>query len=390
METFTISLPNYDFALPFNRESFIRMFPDSVITRTLELTKENDIPLINPLITPRILLPLQLISNTGYIPPLYESADMFQRALDYLGIDLPEVVYDINYPIFLRIYPNITTLDWNREYKSILAMAVQTGTPTLALYLFNHTDAKTHVQDDYDQFIELIQKSEMTPEDAEIAIMILRKRMIGEYLRTGLTPSGIIPVGLTFPNSTPKDLILEQGIPDLYIAYLETTNKSVTSDDMYALIEDIPRHPDSFEGYNYMIDYITLQLSPTSRRIRLFQQFFHDIVEGKITSNYKSALTSTPSRIDIYADIYLYIAVLLKHGNVFQEILNIIRQVCSSQSHLSNACNDIYNEFLTYVVAHPEVISSDMMELISENSTPDQKEYLRRGLSEKVSSLDLI
>lgn len=121
--------------------------PDSLFTRTLDLTGEKEIPLDSPMVTPGILRLLQYISNTGDIP--YISDPNIKRVLDYLGIDLPEVVYTPGYERFKQIYPNITTIDWNKEYKHILAMAVQTETPLLAQYLFNHTSPEVHQADEF-------------------------------------------------------------------------------------------------------------------------------------------------------------------------------------------------------------------------------------------------
>lgn len=45
MDTFTVILPRYNFSQPFDYTAFIAKFPDSFITRTLDLSGEKNIPL---------------------------------------------------------------------------------------------------------------------------------------------------------------------------------------------------------------------------------------------------------------------------------------------------------------------------------------------------------
>ena len=78
---------------------------------------------------------------------------MMKKALDYLGIDLPDVVYNPKYQQILRDYPDID-LD-NLEgsnYQRLLTIAEQSQFPELAQYLFSHTNPVAHQDEDYKEF----------------------------------------------------------------------------------------------------------------------------------------------------------------------------------------------------------------------------------------------
>ncbi len=76
-DIFIVTLPQYNISIPFDYTQFIEKFPDSLITRTLDLTHEKDIPLDNPLVTPEVLQVLSRILTTGkypYVPIQYEKS----------------------------------------------------------------------------------------------------------------------------------------------------------------------------------------------------------------------------------------------------------------------------------------------------------------------------
>ena len=130
------------------------MFPDSLITTTLNLTHELDIPLDNSLVTPDILQLLEYVVTNKDYP--YIPDPKVGVSLDYLGIDFPDIVYDPRYIPFREAFPD---LDWNnldQNYDRIMEYAVNNNFPELSQYLLEHSHPEEHTSYNEQVFTDII------------------------------------------------------------------------------------------------------------------------------------------------------------------------------------------------------------------------------------------
>lgn len=70
--------------------------------------------------------------------------------MDYLGIDLPEFIYNPLYGQFQREHPKFTISKLDEYYQDIMQYSIDNDIPELAQYILSNTDAKLHESDDED------------------------------------------------------------------------------------------------------------------------------------------------------------------------------------------------------------------------------------------------
>ena len=182
MVNFTITLPKHDFTIPFNHDIFIQLFPNSLITLTLQ-SRENTIELENELVTPDILETLSYVITNKDYP--YIGNPNGKKILDYLGIDFPNLVYESAYAEFKRNNPDIRLLvreDLNTNYYDILNSAIKAKFPLLVTYLFSQTNPAEHDFADFQLFQNILNSRSCSSEQESIAEMILKNRRITPYL----------------------------------------------------------------------------------------------------------------------------------------------------------------------------------------------------------------
>ena len=115
---FIVNLPD-GYSISYDKSKFINTFPNSMITLALQ-SDEKEIPLSHPLVTKDILEFLREIMEGRDYPLLSGSV---RKSLDYLGIDLPEFIYDPEYPKFTTDNPSIhfnINMDWDLDYETYL------------------------------------------------------------------------------------------------------------------------------------------------------------------------------------------------------------------------------------------------------------------------------
>ena len=134
MNTFTVFLSQHNVSFPFDHAKFIEKFPDSLLTRTLELTHDTQIELDHLLATSEVLQFLSQIQATGHYP--YVPIE-YKKSFDYLAIDLPDPIYDLKFQEILAQYPDID-LDNLKDpnYSALLNIAIAFEFPGLAEYVF--------------------------------------------------------------------------------------------------------------------------------------------------------------------------------------------------------------------------------------------------------------
>ena len=107
--SFTIELPKYEYKRQFNRNEFIRDFPNSMIATALTDQEATEIIITQPFVTPYVI---QYLANLieGVIPPVSEE-DMTQ-ASGYLLIPILGVVCQIQHTrSYGRYHPYLDIMD---------------------------------------------------------------------------------------------------------------------------------------------------------------------------------------------------------------------------------------------------------------------------------------
>ena len=56
MDVFTLTLPLYNRKWGFNRSHFLELFPNSLISNTLENSRDTDIEITQPFVTPEAII----------------------------------------------------------------------------------------------------------------------------------------------------------------------------------------------------------------------------------------------------------------------------------------------------------------------------------------------
>lgn len=137
--TFTITLSSNHWT--WNKSRFLECFPDSFISRALQLDKEaNDITISNPVVTSDIMDYLQDIVN-GEKPYKsrvnLSSVDKWIPAGRYLMIRLLEVVYHPMFDDFLVFNPLVNLVQPELWYETILKYGLLHGFDVLIKYIWD-------------------------------------------------------------------------------------------------------------------------------------------------------------------------------------------------------------------------------------------------------------
>lgn len=86
MTTFAVHLPTYEYSLDFDRKEFTETFPQSMITLALQ-SREEIVPIENPMVTPEVLQLLKHFSGTQEFPYIRDDIEylrVLNKTLDYL------------------------------------------------------------------------------------------------------------------------------------------------------------------------------------------------------------------------------------------------------------------------------------------------------------------
>ena len=200
--SFTITLTTYNHVAPFDLSEFTQLYPDSMITTVITESKEENIEITNPLVTPQILQLLQEIITTRKYPYVNDTNHPVRKALRYLCIVLPDFIYDPSYEEYLKdsSKPNLFGLgDLNLNYETILNRARNVNFPALAKYLFQQTKADLYQGMDHKMFMDILESPIYSSSDQEIACLILTQRQIQPVIEY----------------NTPTDITLSPHIQDL-------------------------------------------------------------------------------------------------------------------------------------------------------------------------------
>ena len=156
---FTISLPRYGYELQFNTSRFIAFYPKSMITTALQ-SHENTIEITHSSVTPELLQFLYNVMEVGKYPYIDDTcqptSQEIKAGVNYLCIDLPNVIYNPKYKEILVTYPQINILIkyfnmhsddplvLKQTYMNLMYIAVEFDLPELVEYVLDNTTAENH------------------------------------------------------------------------------------------------------------------------------------------------------------------------------------------------------------------------------------------------------
>lgn len=353
MSFFTIYLPIYSHRVRYDYEKFTRMFPESLITAALQ-SGEEEIPLDNPLVTPGVLEVISQILKTKKYT--YISDPLMKKRLDYLSIDLPEMVYDSKYIGFTRVFPDIewTQIDSNYpdgdakyvyfgNYSDILDYATKHEYWTLAMHLFNHTNPKLHLRSDgafIDSIIRLgppirtsCSANLSAPERTSMILTVLKTRGMSYINMSGVATHGYLEVMK----------YIHEVSPHSDINYIEL------------MIQNIAQRLDNFSYIVSTLEYIrsVIPNPGSSADIQSLKTYriFMDVYTGN-GEDLQIALTNMSSSFygGIHSIVYslLFTAVLTNHGDLIPLILGEI-----DRHHL----DDVLEHFMKIYLAREDLIT---------------------------------
>lgn len=215
----------------------------------------------------------------------------------------------------------------------------------------------------FNQFNRVLEMKDLSEPNADIAIMLLRDRMIVPRINQETK----------IYREHYNLIITNKGDSELYKAYIESTKRRLDDTDIFRLISTIVRHPDKLSEYLDMISYVTLRLPYTSN----YTVLLNAVLEGNIGPIYQSLVSSGLTKQ--LAPSLLYIALLTKRPDVFAEVLRGTRDNYDPKGFKS-----LYDEFIIDYTNHPELITPNMLQVVVANSNPDQRNYIRNTLLSKA------
>lgn len=143
MTEFTITLPEHTHSQIYNREKFISVFPESMISILLEQSADTEIIITQRFVLPEVLTILHLVIEKGQVTyqPHDELREDVKKSADYLCIDLLAVVND---PKFQNLQFVINGIDLTSPESiqghadSLIHHACQAGFVPLLRHLLAH------------------------------------------------------------------------------------------------------------------------------------------------------------------------------------------------------------------------------------------------------------
>lgn len=298
--SFSVSLPGHHFQVEYDYEKFTKEFPNSLITKALELCPgEKVVPLDNPVLTPTVFHVLEDILNTNTYS--YVEWTQIQKQLDYLGIDLPEFVYSPVYRKFIRDYPiNVRkSEDLNKHYEQLLNLAAYNELLSLVDYMFEHTRSEDHTTTDANMFNHLVGMAKPSVFAEELAKRIFSTRHIAhrDYL----------------------PYIIRKGYLSLYQIYEAKHGKGNPSASVGHLLANIVDYPEDFYIYATALLYIIEDPDPHKDYPEICRMF-KGVYNGDMGLDIRIQHLN-PHYNQTIACGLLWTAVLRRHSEVYTYLL---------------------------------------------------------------------
>lgn len=315
-------LSKYNYRVKYDSSEFALVFPESLITAALQ-SNEEEIPLDNPLVTPATLDVLSQILETKKYT--YISDPLMKKRLDYLGIDVPEMVYDPKYVEFTRAFPDV---EWDHidsnypdgdikyvifgMYSDILDYVIKHEYWTLAQHLFNHTNPQLHLRADGFFVNGIVDLGSPTPARTSMILTVLKTRgIVKDYFSmVGVAVSGYLEV----------------------MKYIHETWPSVGINYIDLTVKNIARHMDNFSYIVPTLEYIR-SLIPNPAIIEgdieslKTYRIFMDVYTGNeedLPIALEDVARTFYGNIDSIATSLLFTAILTDHANLIPLVLDSV------------------------------------------------------------------
>ena len=342
---FTIYLSSYNYRESFHIDKFILIFPNSLISLALQ-SNEDIIEITKDIVTPDTIQLLQTIILTDDI---HHTDISYKKRLDYLGIDLPDIIYHLKYSEFRKQYPNIKFKSIPDYYELIIQIAQKLEFPELVQHLFESTSPDAYIPIDKSIFQDLI-KSGM---NIQIAIIFLKYRQV------------LYGLDMHDKYRLLKDIINLTN-SDLFEIYLKLNLELMTNYNIANyLIHAIRDNPQDVEDYYKMIICLRNQ---TNRPVQLDMCNLFDAMYTGLFKNY-----SISNIFHNICPVLFYTAIIRGHIHMFDVILNIYFQQRSQLVDMSDEGKkyefksymaDYYCEFIDILLKTRDLITPDMSRFI--------------------------
>ncbi len=342
---FIVFLPKHDYRQEYNYDEFIQLFPNSLITLALQ-SHELIIPIDNPLVKPEILKLLHTILIETQYPYIDDSSGIIRKSLDYLGIDLPDFVYNPLYAKFLQSHPHINLFnldDLNKEYTSILVIAREMKFPSIVDYLFSMT--KPHIEQDITAFNEILCGRVYSESNEAIAVLILQKRDISEEVMAHIRAYMISFITLGYVNVVKILKDKYQVIPP--------------SNSVMMVMNKIYRDPEHTFQYINMINYLLpIKTSDEYKGILIYSIIYQYITTGDI--KILDSLFEENQEVWLsLGEINSYLWIINHYERV--DILNHFIGHITNSNIRNHTSVDLIQEFFCNYLLHPTVIKPNIL-----------------------------
>lgn len=137
--SFTIDLSRYKLKYVFDRNRFLRLYPNSLIANILNVSSDTEIIIYQRFVTDFVMRILYIITEKKQVPLIGIGADglSLQRSGDYFNIDILCVLGDPQWYNFNIYVGHLDILD-SKDYEQLFIRGVTSGFLCLVDYLLKH------------------------------------------------------------------------------------------------------------------------------------------------------------------------------------------------------------------------------------------------------------
>ena len=219
-DTFTLSLPRYGRSWTFNRSHFLELFPNSLISNTLEQSPDTDIEITQPFVTPEAIDVLWSIAEEGIIPENIPSRDVLTQVGNYLNIDILVLLGNFEYLQYILRPLNITYDELINPGPGVLTDMMFTAVRRGYLPLLNYAIDKG-ANPSYNHNSSLIIASReghlaivnRLLEDPQVDPTVRENQPLREASSNGYLP--VVQRLLQIPQVDPNQAIVSAGTPEI-------------------------------------------------------------------------------------------------------------------------------------------------------------------------------
>lgn len=369
--SFIVTLTHVKYQQEYKYEDFTRRFPNSLITNTLGLTNELEVPIDKAFIKQETLQLLsQILTEKQY--PYVPDSKTIQKQLDYLGIDLPCYVYDPSYPHFTEAYPEVNLYDFKIEpYYDALKQAREWMFPALARYIFSVTNGAETVHDDYDMFHLLLLDPFGFATDDELGALILTMHpKVFDAIKYG-TRLSLIPT------------CIDGGYAKILEILTRQYQLTYTAKDFWNLLERIRTEPGHIENYALTIDLVLSHLD-RSEAIGPVQSVYIS-VKAKSTVLLENVVKDCWRSVYVDHNVMISLLWLFHHFGDIEYLSEFMDYYDAGEIIDLGGTSPVDNFYVNYL-KHPELIKKDILKVLG--SYIRSQPRVRSGVPATVSGIN--